>query len=102
MTTWHADAGTLVRYADGRVDAVTADSLEAHLIACDACRRLLASDGVTSGATSGGDGATGAAANDRDTLDRVWAAVVDELDAPHAGAVERGLIAIGVRDHVAR
>lgn len=89
MTSWHADAGTLARYAEGRVEAVTADSLEAHLIACHACRRLLASSG-------------GAAASDRDTLDRMWAGVVDELDAPHAGAVERGLLAIGVRDHVAR
>ena len=100
MTSWHADAGTLARYADGSVDAVTADSLEAHLIACDACRRLLASgDGGGNGAT-GANGA--AAATDPDALDRMWGGIVDELDAPRAGAVERGLIAIGVRDHVAR
>ena len=80
MTTWHADAATLARYAAGATDDVTADSLEAHLIACDACRGALATDG------------------DRATLDRMWAEVVVELDAPRAGAIERGLRAFGVRE----
>jgi hypothetical protein len=81
---WHADAATLERYAAGTIDGVTADSLEAHLIACDGCRGALAA-GV-----------------DARELDRMWSEVVDGLDVPRAGAVERGLLAIGVREHVAR
>ena len=83
-STWHADAETLASYAEGATDDVTADSLEAHLIACDTCRRALAATAEPA------------------TLDRMWAGVVDELDTPRAGVVERGLTAIGVRDHVAR
>ena len=84
MGTWHADAATLARYAAGAIDEVTADSLESHLVACETCRRALAADA------------------DPASLDRMWAGIVDELDVPRAGAVERGLLAIGVRDHVAR
>lgn len=85
-STWHADAATLARYAAGTVDDVTADSLESHLIACAACRRALAHD----------------TSPDPQRLERMWAEVVEQLDGPRAGVIERGLTAIGVRDHVAR
>jgi anti-sigma factor RsiW len=84
MNTWHADGELLDRYASGAIDEAQAYSIEAHLLTCGACRSELA-------------GRVHA-----DTLDRAWAGVVDTLDAPRPGVVERGLLFIGVRDHAAR
>lgn len=83
-TTWHADPATLERYAGGDLDDVRAVSLEAHLLTCDRCREALApSLPVT-------------------PLDRAWAGVVDAIDAPHPGVVERGLLGLGVPGHITR
>ena len=84
MTTWHADTALLSRYASGELDEARAYSLEAHLLACDICR-----DGVGN-------------VSDRERLDRMWAEVTEAVDAPRAGIVERGLVRLGVSDHVAR
>jgi len=83
-TTWHADPAVLVRYAADDLDDVRASSLEAHLLACDACRTSLASIVPTA------------------ELDAMWCGIEATLDAPQAGLVERGLLALGVHDHVAR
>lgn len=83
-TTWHADEELLARYAAGDIDDARAYSLEAHLLACESCREALA-------------GSVG-----RVQLDRMWVEVADALDAPRPGVVERGLLRIGVREHVAR
>ena len=83
-TTWHADPGLLARYASGELDDARAYSLEAHLLSCDTCR-----SGV-------------AAFADADRLEGMWAEVDDALDAPAPGVVERALVRIGVRQHVAR
>ena len=84
MTMWHADTDILTRYADGGLDDVRASSLEAHLLVCDRCRALLAP--LVPAAT----------------IDRGWHGVVAATAAPRPGLVERGLLAVGVRDHIAR
>jgi hypothetical protein len=83
-TTWHADPEMLSTYAVGALDDVRASSLEAHLLTCDRCRDGLASSVPVS------------------ALDRVWAEVVDVIDAPHPGVVERALVTMRVPDHLAR
>lgn len=83
-TTWHADADLLAGYADGSIDDARAYSLEAHLLVCGTCRSSLV------------------VRAEPNILDRAWAGVVDALDAPRRGIVERGLVSLGVRDHVAR
>jgi anti-sigma factor RsiW len=83
-TTWHADTALLTRYANGDLDEARAYSLEAHLLACDTCRAGVA--GVS----------------DHAQLDRMWAEVTEAVDAPKTGVVERGLVRLGVSDHVAR
>lgn len=88
-TTWHADPATIDRYVAGTIDDAAAYSLEAHLTACPACRSSLGS-------------AVRADASETDRLERVWQGVTAGIDAPKPGIVERGLTAIGVREHVAR
>jgi hypothetical protein len=84
MTTWHAGTMLLSRYASGDLDEARAYSLEAHLLACDLCRAGMGS------------------VSDRGQLDRMWAEVTEAMDAPTPGVVERGLVRLGVRDHIAR
>jgi hypothetical protein len=83
-TTWHADDDLLARYAAGDLDDARAYSLEAHLLGCEPCRLVLAPRG------------------DRATLDRVWAEITETVDTPPAGVIERGLLRLGVREHIAR
>lgn len=83
-TTWHADSDLLARYVQGTIDDAHAYSLEAHLLACERCRLKVAGEA------------------DSRFLESTWAGVVDVLDAPRPGVVERGLLGLGVRDHVAR
>jgi len=83
-TTWHADHALLTRYAAGDLDDARAYSLEAHLLECEPCRLALATP------------------SDRTRLDRVWAEITEAVDAPRGGLVERGLLRLGVREHVAR
>jgi hypothetical protein len=83
-TTWHADEAALAAYANGTLDDVRSVSLEAHLLGCDHCRESLAPF-VPAG-----------------PLDGTWDAIEIALDAPKPGVVERTLVRIGVRSHVAR
>src|SRR5438445_3428947 len=82
--SWHAEADLLQRYADETLDDARAYSLEAHLLRCARCRAELAPTA------------------DAAQLDRMWASVVERVDAPAPGLVERGLLEIGVREHAAR
>ena len=84
MTTWHADVELLDRYADGRLDDVTASSIEAHVLACDECRRRMAAQVPAS------------------RLSTNWEAVVAALDAPKQGPLERLLVWSGVSGGTAR
>jgi hypothetical protein len=66
MTTWHAAAPDLATYRRGAADPLLAASVEAHLLRCAPCRRLLATLDVP-----------GAAADSA----RRWRQVSDALDA---------------------
>lgn len=82
--TWHLTAEAVTRYGNGTAHAAEAASAEAHLVRCGACR-----DAVAAFA----DGAR---------LDRVLAGVVDVLDQPRPGVVERLLRAAGIPGATAR
>jgi hypothetical protein len=82
--TWHADREALELYSTGHLDDVRASSLEAHMLACAHCRGAIAPRVSSS------------------QLDAMWRGVEDALDAPQPGIVERGLLRLGVREHIAR
>ena len=86
MTTWHLDRELADRYAGGQVTDVLAASVEQHLIACASCRALLAEPGRT----------------DALRMDRVWAEIVETVEAPKVGLVERVLRLLRVSDSTAR
>jgi hypothetical protein len=86
MTTWHLDRDLAERYTGGRVNDVLANSVEQHLLACAACRGLVADT----------------SAIDTARLDAVWAEVLETVEAPRVGLVERGLRALGVSDSTAK
>jgi hypothetical protein len=82
MTTWHLDADLADRYSDGRVGHVLAASVEQHLMACGDCRGLIG------------------AAPDR--IDAVWAEVLDRVEAPPVGVIERTVRRLGASEPTAR
>jgi hypothetical protein len=82
--SWHVDTAMGARYADGTLGDVGSSSIEAHLIACAACR---AEVGQLVSAT---------------TLERLWDETAERIDAPRFGLLERLLTAIGVPSHVAK
>jgi hypothetical protein len=82
--SWHADDTSLAAYANGQIDDASAYSIEAHLVRCTVCQLR----------------ATHAANPVR--LSLAWDAIADRIDAPKPGIVERGLLRLGVRDHLAR
>jgi hypothetical protein len=85
MSGWHLDADLLDTYAEGRplTPALTA-SVEAHLERCAHCRQQLAP------------------AADPVRLDAVWAEVLDRVDAPPVGLLERFLLRLGLAPATAR
>jgi hypothetical protein len=86
MTTWHASADVLVRFArtPESLDDVTASSVEQHLVGCADCRSVVA----------------GAA--DVVALRQSWAEVADVIDRPRTTFAERTLDRFGVPAGVAR
>jgi hypothetical protein len=84
MTGWHVDEETLARYAHGRVPLSIGASVEAHLLSCTRCRMLLTP------------------AVELDRLERLWDDVVERVDAPRPGLVERLLRLAGVSEDTAR
>lgn len=83
-TAWHASPALMERYARGDVSDAAACSVEAHLVGCAACRELVATRADTA------------------RVDAVWLGILDELDAPAPGVVERLLLLLRVPDHQAR
>jgi hypothetical protein len=84
MTTWHADRALLSDYVNGATDYVLAASIETHLMGCQTCRSLVATAIETA------------------RLDAIFDEVVDQIDAPRCGVVERLLGRIGVPPDTAR
>src|SRR6266571_1357630 len=66
------------------LDEARVFSIEAHLIACDVCRTALSPQA------------------NPERLERMWSEVVEAVDSPRPGPVERILRALGVKDHLAR
>jgi hypothetical protein len=85
--TWHADTAVLTRYRGGTLPEPHASSVEAHLLTCASCRQAIAA--LTP-------------EPDRMRLATVWEEIVAAADEPRASTVERILVRIGVRDHLAR
>jgi hypothetical protein len=81
---WHADAELLAAYDEQRLDAAARWSVEAHLTSCAACRLRAR------------------ALVDEARLRRLRAALIEAVDAPRPGVVERLLLRLGVADHTAR
>ena len=81
-TTWHLDDAMAQRYADGGTAPAFAASVEQHLTGCPDCRALVPQDGLRT--------------------DRIWAEVLDTVEAPRIGAVEAVLRRLGVSHPTAR
>jgi hypothetical protein len=81
---WHADGELLAAYDDQRLDAAARWSVEAHLTSCADCR------------------VRARALVDPARLRRLRAALIDTVDLPRAGLIERLLVRLGMADHTAR
>jgi hypothetical protein len=83
-TAWHADRELLQRYVRGEIDEPQAFSIEAHVLACDECRRALAPEVAT------------------DRLEAIWDDTIDVLDRPRRRPLERLLVRLRVPPSTAR
>lgn len=81
--TWHAD-DLLAAYRDRDLDAITAASVDAHLVSCDRCRSL-ARD-----------------LDDPQATDALWHDIVDDIDAVPATGIERLLGHLGIPNSIGR
>lgn len=84
MTAWHLDADLVGAYADGRLTAVTALSVDQHLGRCATCRAAV--------------GATVPAAR----TDRLWTEIRERVEAPAPTRLERAVRALGLDEGTAR
>jgi len=82
--TWHLDHELAERYTSGRAGGDVAASIEQHLIGCDRCRGLLAPYA------------------EPQRSDRIWAGVIERVQAPPTRPLERLLRACGMSDSMAR
>ncbi len=89
-SSWHAPPELMARYLGRTADPATIASIEAHLFECAECRAALAAS------------AAGGASETATVADPTWAAIVDALDQPRRGYVERATAALGVPAHLAR
>jgi len=88
----HIDPTVIERYGNGLLDVAAETWVEDHLLECAQCRARVAAHAVPAGIPQ----------LDPVRLDRVWQEVVDVVDAPHVGVVERGLRLCGVSETTAR
>lgn len=82
--TWHVERGMLERYAHATIGDAHAFSVEAHLLSCEQCRMQVSTF------------------IDGETLETIWAATEAVVFGPRKGPIERLLLQIGVKDHIAR
>lgn len=85
--TWHVDTRTAERYLEQTLDATDAASVESHVLMCEQCRTEL-------GASAG--------QIDEAALSIAWAEIVEHLDRPALGWVERLLHGFGCSDVLTR
>ena len=78
--SWHCDADLVQQYASGRTNLAVSASIEAHLVACAACRSLLA-------------GGTGSA-----DLEQIWTGIRATIERPTLPPVLRLLRRIGLSE----
>lgn len=81
---WHADGRLVDNYVAGTLDPAAAASIEAHVLNCAACRAEVA------------------ARAPQPRLTAVWTEVVDRIDAPKPGLLERTLMRLGLSESDAR
>lgn len=81
---WHLDEELARRYAEHRVPGILATSVEQHLTSCSACRALLRPAVPTA------------------RLAAVWAEVLEQVETPPVGRLERLLHRIGLDEPTAR
>jgi len=74
--TWHVDGDTLEGYLDGHLTEALACSLEAHLLACAQCRADLAAATTVRG---------------RQSHERSWDRLMDQVDRPTGNRIVRVL-----------
>lgn len=82
--TWHVEPKTLEAYAHNEIGDAPAYSVEAHLLSCEVCRMRIA------------------ALVDPVLLEAMWTEIDDIVAGPHPRVVERLLLRLGAKDHVAR
>jgi hypothetical protein len=85
---WHVPPDALDAYAERRADAVSAASVEAHLLDCPQCRATISATARTN--------------QEQPRLDAIWAEVVEAVDAPKPSLVERLCLRLGLPDGTAR
>jgi hypothetical protein len=88
----HVDPTVIERYGNGTLDVAAETWVEDHLLDCAQCRARVAAEASPGRIPE----------LDSVRLDRVWREVVDVVDAPRAGIVERGLRLCGVSQNTAR
>ena len=81
-TSWHLDRELAERYAAGRVGPALAASAEQHLTSCASCRALVPAEPART--------------------ELVWSGILERVEAPRVGAVERALRRLGVTPGTAR
>lgn len=82
--TWHIEPRVLKAYARHSIDDSLAYSVEAHLLACQGCRAQISE------------------VADRRRLEAMWVEIDNLVALPEPGLIEKLLLRVGVRDHVAR
>lgn len=85
--TWHVDSRTAERYLEHTLDATGAASIESHVLMCEQCRTELGEH---------------ARQIDEAALSIAWSAIVEHLDRPAVGWVERLLHGVGCSDVLTR
>jgi hypothetical protein len=86
--SWHVGQDVAIGYANAQLDRASAASVEAHVLGCAACRSV-----VIAAATTAIGGAT---------FDALWDDIVDTIDQPRVGWIERILRRIGISEASAR
>lgn len=95
---WHLDTHLVQRYCEGELSPSAQASVDAHVLGCPSCQALFSPPVHHPEART----APGRQASPDRWLDEVWSGVIDAIDQPQRGSVERLLARVGVPQHTAR